>query len=146
MSPVNIKFLVLCCCCWHKETQAGRKCTLMLLRLSRNLMLDLHRWTVPESVSDIVDNVGHKLEEDEHTFAIFCLNWANNTVFFNKSMCFVETCPSSIQRWNSNLQPLKHESSPITTRPGLPFNFYHLPVQVKIFKGILILSTWLVTI
>ena len=29
-------------------------------------------------------------------------------------------CPSSIQCWDSNSQPLKHKSSPITTRPGLP--------------------------
>ena len=38
-----------------------------------------------------------------------------------------EKCPSSIQRWGSNPRPLKHESSPITTRPRLPpflFDFY----------------------
>ena len=32
----------------------------------------------------------------------------------------VKKCPSSIQRWDSNPRPYKHESSPITTRPGLP--------------------------
>ena len=28
--------------------------------------------------------------------------------------------PSSIRRWDSNARPFQHESSPITTRPGLP--------------------------
>ena len=28
--------------------------------------------------------------------------------------------PSSIKHWDSNPRPLKHESSPLTTRPGLP--------------------------
>ena len=30
------------------------------------------------------------------------------------------SCPSSIWHRNSNPEPLEHESSPITTRPGLP--------------------------
>ena len=29
-------------------------------------------------------------------------------------------CPPSIWSWDSNPRPLEHESSPITTRPGLP--------------------------
>ena len=29
-------------------------------------------------------------------------------------------CPSSIWSWDSNPQPFEYESSPITTRPGLP--------------------------
>ena len=33
------------------------------------------------------------------------------------------SCLSSIRRWDSNPQPLEHESSPITTRPGLPPHF-----------------------
>ena len=36
--------------------------------------------------------------------------------FYNKSM----SCPSSIRRQDLNPRPLKHESSPITTIPGLP--------------------------
>ena len=32
----------------------------------------------------------------------------------------VKKCPSSIRRWDSNPQPFEHDSSPITTRPGLP--------------------------
>ena len=30
------------------------------------------------------------------------------------------SCPSSIWCWDLNPRPLEHESSPITTRPGLP--------------------------
>ena len=32
----------------------------------------------------------------------------------------VKNCPSSTQRGYMNSHPLKHESSPKTTRPGLP--------------------------
>ena len=34
----------------------------------------------------------------------------------------VKKCPFSIQCWDSNPRPLKHESPPITTRPWLPPN------------------------
>ena len=34
----------------------------------------------------------------------------------------VKKCPSSIWCWDSNSQPLEHESTPITTRPGLQPN------------------------
>ena len=33
---------------------------------------------------------------------------------------YVKNCPSSIQCWDLNPRPSKHESPPITTRPGLP--------------------------
>ena len=40
--------------------------------------------------------------------------------------------PSSIRCWYSNPQPLKHELSPITTRPGLPPNFHgYEPIIVE---------------
>ena len=39
--------------------------------------------------------------------------------FCTKSMWKLSKCLSSIWRWDSNPQPFKHESSPITTRPGL---------------------------
>ena len=32
----------------------------------------------------------------------------------------LKKCPSSIRHWDSNTWPFKHDSSPITTRPGLP--------------------------
>ena len=39
---------------------------------------------------------------------------------------YVKKCPSSIRCRYSNLQPLKHESSPITTRPGTdPIKILH---------------------
>ena len=36
----------------------------------------------------------------------------------------MKKCSSSIQCWDSNLQPLEHESPHITTRPGLPPGYY----------------------
>ena len=47
------------------------------------------------------------------------------SVFSNKQYNFlqqinVKKCPSSRWRWNSNPRRLKHEFSPITTKPGLP--------------------------
>ena len=38
----------------------------------------------------------------------------------------VTKCPFSIEQWNSNPQLFVYESSPITTRPGLPPNFVEL--------------------
>ena len=43
----------------------------------------------------------------------------------------VKKCPSSIWRWDSNPRPFKHESSPITTRPGLT------PTSYDCFQSIL---------
>ena len=44
--------------------------------------------------------------------------------FFNQILEFLQQynvkCPSSIRCWDSNSQPLVHESPPITTRLGLP--------------------------
>ena len=39
---------------------------------------------------------------------------------FTRNACEKMSCPSSIRCWDSNPRPLNHESSPITTRPGLP--------------------------
>ena len=41
------------------------------------------------------------------------------------------SCPSSIQHQESNPRPLRHELSPITTRPGLP----PTPIDSKFFWG-----------
>ena len=37
----------------------------------------------------------------------------------------VKKFPFSIWHWDSNPQPLDHELSPITTRPGLPPRYKH---------------------
>ena len=50
-------------------------------------------------------------------FSFFSNNHQNN--FYNKSM-WKNINPSSIRRRDSNPRPFEHESSPITTRPGLP--------------------------
>ena len=53
------------------------------------------------------------------TPASFCLFsvFTNNTIF-TANQC--EKCPTSIWRRDSNPRPLEHESSPTTTRLGLP--------------------------
>ena len=46
-------------------------------------------------------------------------------VLFKQSIQFLQhinVSPTSIGRRDSNPRPLEHESSPITTRPGLPPN------------------------
>ena len=61
----------------------------------------------------------------------FFKKWANPGLFFvylwtfqkintNFTINQCEKCPSSIRRRDSNPRPFEHESSPITTRPGLP--------------------------
>ena len=51
------------------------------------------------------------------SFRLFSSFQTNITIFTTNEF---EKCPSSIQRWDSNPQPLEHESPPITTRLGLP--------------------------
>ena len=50
--------------------------------------------------------------------------------FFKQTLQFlqqiyVNKCPSSIQCWDANPQPLERESLPITTGPGLPPKWWH---------------------
>ena len=51
--------------------------------------------------------------------------------FFTTNQC--EKCPSSIRRRNSNPRPFEHESSPITTIPGLLSNSWY--VTYRRFKS-----------
>ena len=51
---------------------------------------------------------------------IFGLFKQTSIHFLQKNQCENFLIPSSIWRRDSNPQPLNHESSPITTRPGLP--------------------------
>ena len=50
-------------------------------------------------------------------FRLFSVFSNKHYNFYNK---IYEKCPSSIQCRDSNPRPLKRESLPITTRPGLP--------------------------
>ena len=59
-----------------------------------------------------------------HLFAIFSIKHHN----FTAHKCEKMPCPSSIWHQDLNPWPLEHESSPITTRPGLP-------PQVQIYLG-----------
>ena len=53
---------------------------------------------------------------------LFIYGLFKQTIKFLQQMNVKKSCPSSIWHWDSNPQPLEHESSPITTRPGLPPN------------------------
>ena len=52
-------------------------------------------------------------------FVYFRSFQTNNTIYTTNHCEKMSKCPSSIWRWDSNPRPLKHELSPITTRPGL---------------------------
>ena len=49
---------------------------------------------------------------------IYFHSFQTNNTIFTTNQC--EKCPSSKWLWDSNPRPLEHESSPITTKPGLP--------------------------
>ena len=66
----------------------------------------------------IKENCFSKMGQPRPLFSfIFGLFQTNNEFLQQINL---KKCPSCGRRWDSNLQPLKHESSPITTRPGLP--------------------------
>ena len=55
-------------------------------------------------------------------FFVYFWSFQTNYTLFTANQCEkMSKCPSSVwQCMDSNPQPYKHESSPITTRPGLP--------------------------
>ena len=59
-----------------------------------------------------------KMGQPRPLFCLFLI-FSNKQYFFTKYQC--EKFPSTIQRQDSNPQPLEHESSPITSRPR-PYN------------------------
>ena len=72
-------------------------------------------------------------QDEVSIISSFFKKWANPGLFFiyfwyfqtnNKNFTPNQfekmSCPSSIRRWDSNPRPLKRESPPITTSPGLP--------------------------
>ena len=61
----------------------------------------------------------HKKWSNPGLFFVFILGLFKQTIQFLKQIT-VKNGPSSILRRDSNPQPLNHESSPITTIPGLP--------------------------
>ena len=50
-------------------------------------------------------------------FYIFS-SFQTNITIFTTNKC--DNCPYSIRWWDSNPQPLDHESPPIATKPGIP--------------------------
>ena len=59
-------------------------------------------------------------------FVYFWSFQANIITISTTNQCEKMSCPSSIWCQDSNSWPLKHEFSPITTRPGLPTLSYYL--------------------
>ena len=51
-------------------------------------------------------------------FFVYFRSFQTNNAIFTTNQC--KKCPSTIPRWDSNQHHLEHESSPLTTRPGLP--------------------------
>ena len=80
-------------------------------------------------------------------FSLFSSFQTHITIFTTNR--YVKKCPCSIQSRYSNSQPLEHDSSPITTRPGLPsapvttVSFEQIKVcRISVFKLKFISSTF----
>ena len=69
-------------------------------------------------------------------FFIYFRSFQTNNTTFTTNQC--EKCPSSIWSWDLNPQPFIHESSPITTRPGLPPYFVKLGSYYLLPIGLLL--------
>ena len=52
-------------------------------------------------------------------FFVYYRSFQTNNTILTKNQCEKMSCPSIIQRWDSNSRLLERESPPITTRPGL---------------------------
>ena len=68
---------------------------------------------------------------------IFGLFKQTNSSIFTTNIC--EKCPSSIRCWDLNPRPLEHESSPITTRPGLHPSFHYVKLAKVAAKSFMTL-------
>ena len=96
----------------------------MLSRKQANLSTPLHSISI--TVCDIcvtkVTNLPFELIffkwANPGLFLIYFLSFQTNNTIFTTNQC--KKYPCIIQRQDLNRRPLKHESSPITTRPGLP--------------------------
>ena len=78
-----------------------------------------------------VVNVKKRLKENQNVPQLFLKNGSSSASFLFIFSLFEQTiemlqqinvkkCPSSIRCWDLISQPLEYQSSPITTRPGLP--------------------------
>ena len=60
------------------------------------------------------------MDQRQPLFRLFFVFSNKQHNFYIKSMWKMSKCPSCIQHRDSNPRSFEHESSPITTRPGLP--------------------------
>ena len=72
----------------------------------------------------------------QQLFFVYFRSFQTNNTTFTTNQC--EKCPSSIWSWDLNPQPFIHESSPITTRPGLPPYFVKLGSYYLLPIGLLL--------
>ena len=78
----------------------------------------------------VIFNFFKKMGQPRALFHLF-LSFQTNIMIFRT---IVKKCLSRILCQDSNSRPLEHESSPITTRPGLPpvkFNFIFCTPQIR---------------
>ena len=105
----------------ERKTNRGKQNTIRLLpelifRVQFILCVPLFSASV--SLILILSSFIKKWPNPGHFLFIFGL--FNNTIFTTNQCEKMFKYPSSIQRWDSNAQSFEHESSLITTRPGLP--------------------------
>ena len=72
------------------------------------------------SLSPVFKTVFFTLANPDLVFVYFRSFQTHSNIIFTTNHCEKMSIPSSIQCRDSNPRPLDHESSPITTRPGLP--------------------------
>ena len=72
------------------------------------------------------------------SFCLFLVFSNKQYNFYNKSMWKMSKSPSSIWHRDSKPQPYKHESSPITTRPGLPPIYARFYIPFNPQEGLLV--------
>ena len=107
----------------ERKTNRGKQNTIRLLpelifRVQFILCVPLFSASV--SLILILSSFIKKMAQPRPFFVYFWSFQTNNTIFTTNQCEKMFKYPSSIQRWDSNAQSFEHESSLITTRPGLP--------------------------
>ena len=70
--------------------------------------------------SNKIDGCFFKTGPTLPSFIVYFWSFQTNKTIFTANQCEKMSCPSSKWSQDSNSQPLEHELSPMTTRPGLP--------------------------
>ena len=111
-SLILVLFLTMTSIPWPEETDSKNcwRCS----NLCAKTTLDYKSWIM------FIECIFFKRWANSGLFFVYFRSFQTTNIFFyNKSM-WKNSCPSSIQRRDSNPWPSEHEPPPITTRPGLP--------------------------